>query len=112
MKNSDEQRKVPKQLGITVAVFCPASLAIRTADRAHEGWSARCASKSQRSALTAAALRIASSECSSKKHARQATLGCRRQKSDAELRFHLEHDRWPDDGELPESGSGSNEMEE
>ena len=35
-----------------------------------------------------------------------------RQKSDDELRFHLEHDRWPGDDELLESASRQNEVEE
>jgi hypothetical protein len=35
-----------------------------------------------------------------------------RQKSDDELRFHLEHDRWPRDDELLESASRQNEVEE
>jgi hypothetical protein len=35
-----------------------------------------------------------------------------RQKSDDELRFHLEHGRWPEDDELPESGDRQNEVEE
>jgi hypothetical protein len=35
-----------------------------------------------------------------------------RQKSDDELRFHLEHDRWPEENELPESGGQPNEVEE
>jgi hypothetical protein len=35
-----------------------------------------------------------------------------RQKSDDELRFHLEHDRWPEESELPESGGRQNEVEE
>ena len=35
-----------------------------------------------------------------------------RQKSDDELRFHLEHDRWPEENELPESGGRQNEVEE
>jgi hypothetical protein len=35
-----------------------------------------------------------------------------REKSDEELRFHLEHDRWPEENELPESDSGNDEGEE
>ena len=35
-----------------------------------------------------------------------------RQKSDDELRFHLEHDRWPEEDELPESDSGQSEKVE
>jgi hypothetical protein len=35
-----------------------------------------------------------------------------RQKSDDELGFHLEHDRWLEDNELPESGDRQNEVEE
>jgi hypothetical protein len=35
-----------------------------------------------------------------------------RQKSDDELRFHLEHDRWPEGNELPESGGRQNEVED
>jgi hypothetical protein len=32
--------------------------------------------------------------------------------SDDELGFHLEHERWPEDNELPESGDRQNEVEE
>jgi hypothetical protein len=35
-----------------------------------------------------------------------------RAKSDAELMFHLENSRWPEDNELPESGDQQNEVEE
>jgi hypothetical protein len=35
-----------------------------------------------------------------------------RQKSDAELRFHLAHDRWPDENELLELRSRQTEQEE
>jgi hypothetical protein len=35
-----------------------------------------------------------------------------RQKSDDELRFHLEHDRWPEDNELLAPNSRQNEVEE
>jgi hypothetical protein len=35
-----------------------------------------------------------------------------RQKSDDELRFHLEHDRWPENNELPDSVGQQNEVEE
>ena len=35
-----------------------------------------------------------------------------RQKSDAELRFHLAHDRWPDENELLELRSQQTEQEE
>jgi hypothetical protein len=34
-----------------------------------------------------------------------------RQKSDDELRFHLEHDHWPEDDELPESAGRQNDAE-
>jgi len=35
-----------------------------------------------------------------------------RQKSDVELRFHLEHDRWPEEGELLPPVNEQNENEE
>lgn len=35
-----------------------------------------------------------------------------REKTDAELRFHLEHDRWPEVNELPESDNTQNDAEE
>jgi hypothetical protein len=35
-----------------------------------------------------------------------------RAKSDAELMFHLENSRWPEEDELPESGGRQNEVEE
>jgi hypothetical protein len=35
-----------------------------------------------------------------------------REKSDGELRFHLEHDRWPDENELSELASQQNEKTE